>query len=359
MSVLDLARPEIVALQAYSSARQEAAGGEIMLNANESPWPPAGAQPDLRAPPLNRYPDPQPRILVERLARLYAVDESQVLVSRGSDEAIDLLVRAFCQPQRDAVAICPPTFGMYSTCAAVQGAQLAEVPLTAAFTVDVDALAEDLPRNVKIVFLCSPNNPTGALTALADIERIALAMRSRALVVVDEAYIEFADAPSAAEVLQRHANLGVLRTLSKAWALAGARVGCLLAGAEIVALLRRIMPPYPLPTPSVAAALAALTADGLALTLQRVAVLVSERERMAGELVRLPRVNAVLPSRGNFLCVEFSESAAVYRHLLAAGVVVRDISGHPRLADHLRISIGAREENARVIDLLIRQELDT
>ena len=151
----------------------------------------------------------------------------------------------------------------------------------------------------------------------------------------------------------------MLRTLSKAWALAGARVGCLLAGAEIVALLRRIMPPYALPTPSVSAALAALTADGLAMTLQRVALLVSERERMASELGRLPRVKAVLASRGNFLCVEFGESAAILRNLLAAGIVVRDMGRFLRLANHLRISIGTREENARVLDLLIRQEFDT
>ena len=359
MSILDLARPEIVALQAYSSARNENAVAEVMLDANESPWPPPGAQVDLRTAALNRYPDPQPRILVERLARLYAVDASQVLVGRGSDEAIDLLVRAFCRPGRDAIAVCPPTFGMYATSAAVQGARLVELPLTPEFGVDVDALASRVPDDVKIVFLCSPNNPTGALTALADIERIALALHGRALVIVDEAYIEFADAPSASGALARHPNLGVLRTLSKAWALAGARVGCLLAGAEIIALLRRIMPPYPLPTPSVAAALAALTADGLALTLQRVALIVAERERLASELARLPRVRNVLPSRGNFLCVEFNESAAIQRHLLAAGVVVRDMSRYPRLGDHLRISIGTREENARVIELLVRQELET
>ncbi len=357
MNILDLARPDIVALQAYSSARLEAQAGEFLLDANESPWPPPGAQPDLRATPLNRYPDPQPRILVERLAHLYAVDESELLASRGSDDAIDLLVRAFCEPGRDAVAICSPTFGMYATCAAIQGAELVELPLTAAFTVDADALIAGLPGNVKIVFLCSPNNPTGGLTALEDIERITLAMRRRAIVVVDEAYIEFADAPSAATVLRRHANLGVLRTLSKAWGLAGARVGCLLAGAEIIALLRRIMAPYPLSTPSISAALAALTADGLALTRQRAALVVAERERVASELARLPHVNAVLPSRANFLAVEFSGCAAVHRHLAAAGVVVRDIGRQPRLADHLRISIGTREENARLIELLIRQEL--
>lgn len=355
MSVLDLARPEILALQPYSSARVEAAGGEVMLNANESPWAPPGAAADPRTAPLNRYPDPQPRTLVERVAGLYGVDASHILVGRGSDEAIDLLVRAFCRPGRDAVVTCPPTFGMYSVCAAVQGAPLIEVPLGERFEVDFAAL-EALPGQARLVFLCSPNNPTGGLVPLASIERLAEALRGRALVVVDEAYIEFADATSAASVLQRHPNLCVLRTLSKAWALAGARIGCLLASAEVVALLRRIMPPYPLPTPCVGAALAALTADGSGLTRQRVALVVAERERMAAELARLPQVKAVLPSRANFLCVELGDREAVYRHLLAGGVVVRDVSRHARLAGHLRIGIGLREENARVIDLLARME---
>ena len=259
MSVLELARPEILALQPYSSARIEATGGEVMLNANESPWPPSGVVTD---PPLNRYPDPQPCSLVERLAELHGVATDSILVGRGSDEMIDLLVRAFCRPGRDAVVTCPPTFGMYSVCAAVQGAPLLEVPLDEAFEIDFGALAT-VPDQARLVFLCSPGNPTGGLAPLAAIERLAEVLRGRALVVVDEAYIEFAAAPSAASVLQRHANLCVLRTLSKAWALAGARIGCLLASAEIVGLLRRIMPPYPLPTPSTAAALAALSTEAV------------------------------------------------------------------------------------------------
>jgi histidinol-phosphate aminotransferase len=357
MSVLDLARPEILALKPYSSARLEAGMADIMLNANEAPWPPAGVLSESHRAPLNRYPDPQPQQLVDRLAELYAVDSSQVLVGRGSDEAIDLLVRAFCRPGLDAVAIAPPTFGMYAVCAAVQGAELFELPLDDAFTLDADALIEALPASVKIVFLCSPNNPTGACTTLADIERITFALRGRALVIVDEAYIEFAGTESAASLLPRHENLGVLRTLSKAWALAGARIGCLLARAEIVALLRRIMPPYPLPTPSTAAALAALTAEGMALTEQRIALLVSERERMASELVRLPGVLGVLPSRANFLCVNFVDAAATGRSLLAAGVIVRDVGRYPRLGGYLRISIGTREENSRVLELLVQREI--
>ena len=356
MSVLELARPEILALQPYSSARREAGQAEVMLNANEAPWPPPDTRPELRALSLNRYPDPQPQILLERLAELYGVGSSQILVGRGSDEAIDLLLRAFCRPGLDAIALSPPTFGMYAVCAAVQGATRIEIPLDPQFGVDVHGLCDSLPTSVKIVFLCSPNNPTGACTSLIDIERIANAMRGRALVIVDEAYIEFASLPSASTLIARHENLGVLRTLSKAWALAGARIGCLLAGAEIIALLRKIMPPYPLPTPSVAAALSALTADGMALTRQRIALIIAERERMASALKRVPSVLEVLPSQANFLCVHFEDAGQIYRNLINGGVVVRDVGRYPGLAGYLRLSIGTREENSRLLEVLIRGE---
>ncbi len=357
MSVLELARPEILALQAYSSARREAGEAAVMLNANEAPWLPPGVASVSRERPLNRYPDPQPERLLERLAELYGVNNNQVLIGRGSDEAIDLLVRSFCRPGVDAIALSPPTFGMYAVCAAVQGAACIEIPLDAHFAVDVGALCEHLPDSVKIVFLCTPNNPTGGSMTLVDIERVAYAMRGRALVIVDEAYVEFSDLPSAARLLGAHENLGILRTLSKAWALAGARIGCLLAGEEIISLLRKIMPPYPLPTPSVTAALAALTADGLALTNHRIALILAERERMASALVRLPGVIHVLPSTANFLCVRFQSASIVYRKLMAAGVIVRDVGRYPGLSNCLRLSIGTREENSRLLDVLVCNEV--
>ena len=355
MSVLDLARPEIVALQGYSSARREAGQAAVMLNANESPWPATATQSEWRGRPLNRYPDPQPQALISRLAELYGVSEEKILVSRGSDEAIDLLVRGFCRPGMDAIALAPPTFGMYAICASVQGAARIEIALDENFAVDVAAFVERLPAAVKLVFLCSPNNPTGACTTLADIERIAYAMRGRALVIVDEAYIEFADTPSAACLLAHHENLGILRTLSKAWALAGARIGCLLAAVDVISLMRKIMPPYPLPTPSSSLAISALTADGMDLTRQRVALIVAERERMAAALARLPCVLRVLPSSANFLCVQFTDAARIYRALQAGGVIVRDVGRYPRLAGFLRLSIGTREENSCVLEVLRRE----
>ena len=350
MNVLDLARADVRAIQPYSSARMEAGSAAVMLNANESPWPPAGDG----GPSLNRYPEPQPAALCTRLAQLYGVREDQLLVGRGSDEAIDLLVRAFCRPGIDAIAISPPTFGMYAVCARVQGATVEELPLDADFGLDVDAVIAGLSGAVKLVFVCSPNNPTGGLVPLAAIERLAQALAERALVVVDEAYLEFADAPSAAMLLDRYPNLGVLRTLSKAWALAGARIGTLLADAEVIALLRRIMAPYPLPTPSVEAALDALDAQGERRARERVATLVDERERMAAALAGLPGVRRVHPSRANFLTVALADAGGAYRALAGQGIVVRDVGRYPGLSGCLRFSIGTPEENARLLDALTR-----
>jgi histidinol-phosphate aminotransferase len=351
MSICDLARREIRTLQPYSSARMEAGAGQVMLNANESPWPASDAG------SLNRYPDPQPAALVERLAQLYGVESPQILVGRGSDEAIDLLVRAFCRAGEDAIAICPPTFGMYAVSARIQDAAVIEVPLTASFDLDPDALLAAVTPATRLVFLCSPNNPTGGCVSLTVIAGIAAALTDRALVVVDEAYIEFAEAPSSLSLLSRLENVTVLRTLSKAHALAAARIGTLIAQPDVIALLRRIQTPYPLPAPCTEAALAALAASALADTAQRVSIIVGERERLAPMLAALPNVRAVLPSAANFLCVRFADAATIYRKLLEEGVVVRNVSAYPGLADCLRITIGTPQENARLLSALSLREV--
>jgi histidinol-phosphate aminotransferase len=348
MSVLDLARPEIRAMQPYSSARMEASGGAILLNANESAWAPPGEA----GRGCNRYPEPQPPALVGALAKLYGVREDQLLVGRGSDEAIDLLVRAFCRAGRDAIAIQPPTFGMYAVCARVQDAGIVEVPLAADFTLDAAALLAALTPAVKLVFVCSPNNPTGQPVQRADIERLARALAGRALLVVDEAYVEFADGGSVADLIDRYDNLAVLRTLSKAWALAGARVGSLLANTEVIALLRRIIAPYPLPLPCVTAALDGLSAQGQADAVAHIRTVRAERARVAAALAALPGVRAVLPSQANFLAVRFDDADAAYRRLFGAGIVVRDVRRYPGLEDALRITIGTPDENDRVLDVL-------
>ncbi|HET8764902.1 MAG TPA: histidinol-phosphate transaminase, partial [Rhodanobacter sp.] len=311
MNVLDLARPDIRALTPYSSARMEASGGAVLLNANESAWPPTGDA----GIGCNRYPEPQPPELVSALARLYGVRPEQLLVGRGSDEAIDLLMRAFCAAGRDAIVVQPPTFGMYAVSAHIQGAAVIAVPLGADFALDVEATLAAVTPAVKLVFVCSPNNPTGTQVPRAALERLAQGLAGRALLVVDEAYVEFADEGSLADALDRFDHLVVLRTLSKAWALAGARIGCLLGHPDIVTLLRRIMAPYPLPRPSVAAALLALSGWGQTNARARVALVRSERARIAAALTRIRGVRAVLPSQANFLAARFADAAGAFARL--------------------------------------------
>lgn len=351
MNPVELARPEIRGLQPYSSARMEASGGNVWLNANESPWPPYESDAGW-----NRYPDPQPRELVRRLAERYGVESEQLLVGRGSDEGIDLLVRAFCAAGRDAILISPPTFGMYATCARVQGAGIVEAPLGRDFALDVDAVVAAATPAVKLVFVCSPNNPAGAGVPRDEILRLAAALEGNALLVVDEAYVEFTDPQDAcgsvSGCLVAHENLVVLRTLSKAWALAGVRIGCVLADARVIALLRKIMPPYPLPVPCIEGALHTLSCDGERAMRERVAAIRSERTRMRDELVRLACIREALPSQTNFLAVRFADAGIAYAALLEAGVVVRDARRYPRLGDALRISLGTSAENDRVLEVL-------
>lgn len=350
MSMLELARPDLLALAGYSSARMEASHGSVWLNANESPWPHGTAA-------LNRYPEPQPARLRGRLAALYGIEEAQLLIGRGSDEAIDLLVRAFCRAGKDAIVVQPPTFGMYAVCAAVQGATVLSVPLSrergfvpdfAAVLAAVDeSMAAGTP--VKLVFVCAPNNPTGDMPSRAEMTALADALQGRALLVVDEAYIEYADGGSMASAVASHENLVVLRTLSKAHALAAARIGCLIAAPELVALLRRIMSPYPLPTPCVEAAEDALSPIALYRTRERIALVRSERERVRRLLEDVADVREVLPSQANFLAVRFVDAGARYRQLLAREIVVRDVRRYHGLEDTLRITVGSPDENAALL----------
>lgn len=353
MNPLDLARTDVRAFEAYSSARMEAQAGSIWLNANESPWPPFGSDAGW-----NRYPEPQPVALLARLAEIHDVRQDQVLAGRGSDEAIDLLLRAFCAAGRDAIMISPPTFGMYAAAARLQGASVVEVPLCADFGLDTGAMLAAVAPAVKLVFVCSPNNPSGAGVSRDMILRLATALSGRALLVVDEAYVEFASRKrgfgSVADCLDEHANLVVLRTLSKAWALAGARIGILLGDARVVALLRKLMPPYPLPSPCVDAALRALTEQGARAMRGSLQLVCDERERMRDALERLACVSEVLPSEANFLAVRFDDAEVVAHALRVAGIVVRDVRRHPSLADALRVTVGAPDENDSLLAVLRR-----
>ena len=320
--------------------------GEVWLNANESPFAAASDADGL----LRRYPDPQPQALRDALAGLYGVQASQLLATRGSDEGIDLLLRAFCAPGQGAIVIAPPVFGMYAVCATLHGARVVEVPAVDtgdSWRCDLDAMAEAaLASGATLVFVCNPGNPTGEAIADADIERLARRLRGEALVVVDGAYAEYADAADATGLLAGNDNLVLLRTLSKAHALAGARIGSVIASEELVVMLKRCQAPYPVPAPCATLALEALSDANLAEARARVEVVRAERARLFAALHGLPGVRRVYPSAGNFLLVRFDDAEAVYRRLLAAGVVVRDMRAAPALDDALRITIGSPEENA-------------
>lgn len=350
--VLALLRPDLRDFAGYASARRAQATGTVWLNANESPSP-SLADGGLS---LNRYPEPQPSALRERMAWLYGVRAEQLMVTRGSDEGIDLLVRAFCRAGVDAVLIAPPCFGMYAVCARVQNAPLVEVPLEetdGTWSLDLPGVIEAVAgRKVRIVFLCSPANPTGQALSLAQVRGLAEALQGRAILVVDEAYAEYSSVASASRLLADFPGLVVLRTLSKAHALAGARVGALLAGAALISVLRNLSAPYPVPAPSAALALAALSDAGIDQSRRRCQLAVDERGALRRELTLLAGVRRVYASEGNYLLARFADAQAAFERLLAAGVVVRDMRAMAGLQDALRISIGSAEENRALLSAL-------
>jgi histidinol-phosphate aminotransferase len=350
--VLDLVREDLRDFAGYRSARNEKSTGSIWLNANEA----ARANIADTTGGLRRYPQPQPERLRAALCALYGCAEERLLIGRGSDEAIDLLVRAFCRPGKDAVLVAPPVFGMYAVSARLQGARLLEVPLRDGdddFSVDLDEVARvALGHGAKLVFLCSPGNPAGGILSADAVLDLARRLRGRALVVVDEAYLEFADQPSLVDQAASQANIAILRTLSKAHALAAARIGCAIADPRVIDVLRRCQAPYPVPSPCAEQAYSALATAALARTRITVAGIRSERERMREALAELPAVRRVYPSQANFLLVRFAQAGPTFACLLQAGIVVRDMRAMPQLGDALRISIGTPVQNDLVLTTL-------
>jgi histidinol-phosphate aminotransferase len=346
IDILKLARPDILTLTPYQHAAWEPSLER--MHANEMPWRAAG---DATHAGLNRYPEPQPDELIAHLAKLYGVEPQQVLAGRGSDEGIDLVVRAFCRAGQDSVLICPPTFGMYKVSARIQGAGIVEVPLVKErnFAFDADAVVAGWRDNVKLVFICSPNNPTGGLVERSAIESVCQRLAGKALVVVDEAYVEFARNESLVTELGRHQNLVILRTLSKAYALAGARCGALIAHPDIVSLLARVITPYALPTQTIENVLTFTDDRHRADAAQRIETVLKERARLSEQLRRLPAIRRVWPSDANFLLVECVDADQVLRAATGVGLIIRDPRSQPALANCLRISVGSPEQNDRLL----------
>lgn len=354
--IASLARPEIRALEPY---RPRPRPDGVLIDNNESPYSPPDVAGDL-ALDMNRYPV-TPSALRKRMADYYGVDEAQLLLTRGSDDGIDALLRTFCRAGEDGIIVTPPTFGMYAVAAQVQGAMVREIPLEDDFSYPVDAVTAAfsdttaLADSTRLVFACSPNNPTGKAVPLADIRKLCVAAHGKAIVVVDEAYGEFMAQDSAATLLDEFNNLAVLRTASKGLALAGARLGALLANAELLDLVQRVLPPYPLPTPTLEAAMRVFADGAIDIARRRACELVERRAEISEVLAGMPNVIRVWPSDANYLLVEFDDVQRVAERLSGAGVVVRAFTA-PRLANALRISIGTASEMRCLLDVLADAE---
>ncbi|GHW31994.1 histidinol-phosphate aminotransferase [Vibrio cholerae] len=335
-----LARQQIQALTPYLSARRIGGSGDVWLNANESPFNNEYKTDFAR---LNRYSDCQPKAMIQAYANYAGVQPEQVLTSRGADEGIELLIRAFCEPNQDAILFCPPTYGMYAISAETFGVERKKVPLTTDWQLDLPSIEANLDR-VKLVFVCSPNNPTGNLVKRADIIKLLEMTQDRAIVVMDEAYIDFCPEASTVDLLAQYPNLAILRTLSKAFALAGLRCGFTLANAELINVLLKVIAPYPVPVPVAEIAVQALSPAGLARAKYQVLDLGANRAYLQVGLSMVPGVQ-VFEGWGNYLLVKFPDGYALFKAAWEHGIILRNSP----IENCVRISVGNREECEKTV----------
>lgn len=333
-----LVRPQLIGLKAYSSARSEFKGkAEVLLDANESPWDTG----------RNRYPDPKSTDLRVQLGKLRNFTPEQIVFGNGSDELVDQITRIFCGPD-DAVHALPPTFGMYKVAAGIAGSEFRATNLSADFTIPVDTLKQTWDERSKILWLCSPNNPSGNAIDAEVLEDLIRTFPG--IVVLDEAYIDFVPEQSFLSRLNEFPNLIITQTLSKGWGMAGIRLGAAFASPFIIGMLNTIKMPYNINVLTTDVALKAMHQP--AAMQEKVDTLIAERKRLEIELPKLDCVEYVFPSVTNFLLVRFKDSDRVYQHLLNNAIVVRNQSYQPNAANCLRITAGLEEENDRLLEAL-------
>jgi histidinol-phosphate aminotransferase len=345
MSIVKRARADLQGLRPYSAASQ--VDNTLRLNANEMPWKRNG---DTFRRPLNRYPEVRPAQLGVNLAERYGCAAENLLVTRGTSEGIDLLIRVFCDAGRDSVLTPTPTFSMYRHYAKVQGALLIEVPCSRNdFAVDVDAVLAACDESTRLVFLCSPNNPTGNTISRAGLTRLLEARRDKSAIVVDEAYIEFADEPSAVELLSQFDNLIVLRTLSKALACAGARCGSVIAAVDVIDMLAAVQAPYALATPVVESVEIALQSDQSGRDDKFAQEIVIERDRLLLAMDAFSFVRRVWPSAANFFLIAVTDVDSLLAYCSEHGILLRYFGAD--LSDCVRITVGSADENQRLLQV--------
>ncbi len=334
-----LVRKNVLKLKPYSSARDEFHGSaSVYLDANENPYP----------SPYNRYPDPHQLKLKEKISAIKNIPVNQIFLGNGSDEPIDLLIRAFCEPDIDKVLIPQPTYGMYTVSAEINNIEIKSIRLNAEFDLDIHSLQDAWDDHTKLIFLCSPNNPSGNLLNPKKIESVLNEFHG--IVVVDEAYIDFTDSPGFVPLLSKYPNLVVLQTLSKAWGLAALRLGMCFASKEIIAVLNKIKPPYNINILSQQTALEELHFE--VRKKRWVSEIINEREILRNGLMEIDSVQKVYPSDANFLLVKIENTRHVYDSLVKKGIIVRDRSNVVLCDDCLRITVGTPSENKTLLNEL-------
>ena len=341
MNLNKLIRPAVKAMKSYSSARDEFESQDedlVFLDANENPFPNG----------LNRYPDPQQIQLKNKLTVLKGLRPSQILCGNGSDEVLDLIFRAFCEPNKDAIITLTPTYGMYAVLANLNGIQQQCVSLTTDFQIDVPAVLNAIRPNSKLLFICSPNNPSGNVMSRTAIKEILKAFKG--LVVIDEAYIDFTDTESWLEDLSEHPNLVVTQTLSKAYGLAGIRLGICYASEEIIAVLNKIKPPYNINSLTQKAAISAISQREN--TKQQLKTILDQRTELIKEFKKIAWIEKLYPTDANFILIRVDNANLRYEQLKNKGIIVRNRTREDGCTNCLRITVGTAEENKRLINTL-------
>lgn len=339
----NLIRDNIKKMTAYSSARHEFTGNaSIYLDANENSF--GSPLPDS----FNRYPDPLQLLVKEKLSKIKGVPPQNIFLGNGSDEAIDLLYRIFCEPSRDNAVIFPPTYGMYEVCAEMNNVKLKKVKLTKEYQLDIDGIENAIDPFTRLIFICSPNNPTGNSINRTDVEIIL--NNFNGIVIIDEAYINYSKQKSFIAELTEYPNLVVMQTLSKAWGLAGLRLGMAFASKPIIELMNKVKYPYNINTATQLLALDAL--NNIDWVNEHIAITIVERERLKNELLNLSFTKDVYPSDANFLLAKMKNARFIYEQLCEKGIIVRDRSKVVLCEDSLRITIGTEDENNKLIEAL-------
>lgn len=337
----DLVRPNVWNMKPYSSARDEFQGNaSVFLDANENPF----------NAPYNRYPDPMQWTLKEKIEEIKGVKRESIFLGNGSDEPIDLLIRAFCEPGTDNIVSIAPSYGMYEVAADVNNVEFRKIELDETFDLNTDRLLEATDNHTKILFLCSPNNPTGNNLSRGRIYKVLESFRG--IVVIDEAYIDFSADPSFSLELEKYPNMVVLQTLSKAWGAAGIRLGMAFASPEIVKVLNKIKYPYNVNMLTQKQALLLLESRGRME--EQLALILSERGRLQAALPELPCVRKIYPTDANFILTEVTDANAIYRSLVEKGIIVRNRTNVILCDGCLRITVGKPDENDALLDALKR-----